>query len=99
MSEVEKPRFVMSQDKFLSSCSGQRSSACLLTPRPSSRQNGFLQPLRFIWPSLTGLTLIKVEKQQRQHIILVDQGLCEGKSIAVLHLRSSTSHTCAELHA
>ena len=129
MSEVEKPRFVMSQDKFLSStaalrgvyfckcvnlsvqhhamfyaalmsfflisnirvirallrkmlrgsCSGQRSSACLLTPRPSSRQNGFLQPLRFIWPSLTGLTLIKVEKQQRQHIILVDQGLCEGK--------------------
>lgn len=86
MSEVEGPKFVMSQDKFLSS-SGQRSSTCrVMTPRPSSSRQffGLLQPLmRFIWPSLTGLTPIV----ERQHIILVDQGLCEGKSIAMLHLR------------
>eukprot|EP00435_Cladocopium_sp_Y103_P028517 s3826_g7.t1 len=74
---------------MLRGSSGRRSSTCrVMTPRPSSSRQffGLLQPLmRFIWPSLTGLTPIV----ERQHIILVDQGLCEGKSIAMLHLRWS----------
>ena len=34
-------RRALLQRMLRGSCSGQRSSTCLLTPRPSSRQNGF----------------------------------------------------------